>query len=160
MHDEADGESRVVQMPRMRDLAEGLRSYLKLAGVPRSELYASDETRKGLRWHDLGASGCTRLAVRGEEPLHIQYRAGHTSFGTTEMGPAMVQKKPKTTAFAEENLRRGRDSNPRRSFAPRPLSKRVPSATRSPLQVGTCAEFGAGACLSGAPRTRQARDEG
>ena len=28
------------------------------------------------------------------------------------------------------------DSNPRRSFSPRPLSKRVPLATRSPLQVG------------------------
>ncbi len=31
--------------------------------------------------------------------------------------------------------RRGRDSNPRWAFDPRPLSKRVPSATRSPLPV-------------------------
>ena len=31
--------------------------------------------------------------------------------------------------------RRGRDSNPRWTFDPRPLSKRVPSASRSPLQV-------------------------
>jgi hypothetical protein len=33
-----------------------------------------------------------------------------------------------------ENLRRGRESNPRSAFDGRPLSKRVPSATRSPLQ--------------------------
>jgi hypothetical protein len=40
------------------------------------------------------------------------------------------------TERSEESQRRGRDSNPRWAFDPRPLSKRVPSASRSPLRKG------------------------
>ncbi len=85
LHEESGGEGPVVTMPRMRDLAEGLRSYLRVAGVDRAELFLTDATRKALRWHDLRATGCTWMAVRGDEPLHIQHRAGHTSFGTTQL---------------------------------------------------------------------------
>jgi len=85
MHEESGGKGPIVSMPRMRDLAEGLRSYLKVAGVVREELYLNDDTRKAIRWHDLRATGCTWMAVRGDEPLHIQHRAGHTSFGTTQL---------------------------------------------------------------------------
>ena len=37
----------------------------------------------------------------------------------------------------EKRWRRGRDSNPRWAYDPRPLSKRIPSAARSPLQAIT-----------------------
>src|SRR5437868_5267126 len=47
-------------------------------------------------------------------------------------------------AGGEESIhefgRRGRDSNPRQAFDLRPLSKRVPSATRSPLPKGRASE--------------------
>ena len=44
--------------------------------------------------------------------------------------------------------RRGRDSNPRWAFDPRPLSKRVPSTTRSPLRLPRCGERKVAACPS------------
>ena len=37
-----------------------------------------------LRFHDLRATGLTWMAVRGDEPLKIQQRAGHTDFETTQ----------------------------------------------------------------------------
>ena len=85
MRQEAGTRRTVVVMPRMRDLAEGLRSYLRVAGVARAELFANDATRKWMTWHDLRATGITWMAVRGDEPLHIQHRAGHTSFSTTQL---------------------------------------------------------------------------
>ncbi len=49
-------------------------------------------------------------------------------------GPTGVPKAcPIGQLHAQATLRRGRDSNPRWAFDPRPLSKRLPSATRSPL---------------------------
>ncbi|HEV3190653.1 MAG TPA: tyrosine-type recombinase/integrase [Polyangiaceae bacterium] len=85
MHQESDGAGRVVrQMPRMRDLAEGLRNFLTLADVTRYELHHTDQTRKALTWHDLRATGITWMAIRGDDPLHIQHRAGHSSFSTTQ----------------------------------------------------------------------------
>ena len=46
-----------------------------------------------------------------------------------------LPRSSRSSALAEL-LRRGRDSNPRLPFGQRPLSKRVPSATRSPLPKG------------------------
>jgi Phage integrase family len=43
-----------------------------------------DLTWKALAWHDLRATGITWMAIRGDDPLHIQHRAGHTSFATTQ----------------------------------------------------------------------------
>lgn len=54
------------------------------ANVTRHELHHTDETRKALTWHDLRATGITWTAIRGDDPLHIQHRAGHTSFSTTQ----------------------------------------------------------------------------
>jgi hypothetical protein len=48
-------------------------------------VFANDKTRKWITWHDLRATGCTWLAIKGVEPLDIQYRAGHTSFSTTQL---------------------------------------------------------------------------
>jgi integrase len=85
MHEESSGTGPVVRhMPRMRDLAEGLRNFLALADVTRYELHHTDQTRKALTWHDLRATGITWMAIRGDDPLHIQHRAGHSSFSTTQ----------------------------------------------------------------------------
>jgi hypothetical protein len=42
-------------------------------------------TSKQLTWHDLRATGATWMAVRGDDPLKIKQRCGHTTFSTTEL---------------------------------------------------------------------------
>jgi len=68
----------------MRDLAEGLRNFLRLAKVTRAELHDTTRTRKAMTWHDLRATGLTWMAIRGDDPLKIKQRAGHSAFSTTE----------------------------------------------------------------------------
>jgi hypothetical protein len=67
-----------------RNMARKLRRYLKIAGVTRPELHEGSPTRKQLTWHDLRATGITWMAIRGDDPLKIKQRAGHTTFSTTE----------------------------------------------------------------------------
>ena len=62
-----------------------LRMYLRRAGVTRADLFASDATRKAITFHDLRATGITWCAVRGDDPLKIMQRAGHTDFETTKI---------------------------------------------------------------------------
>jgi len=59
---------------------------LERAGVTRAELFADsgDETRKAITFHGLRATGITRMAARGDDPLRIKQRAGHKAFTTTE----------------------------------------------------------------------------
>lgn len=45
---------------------------------------ATDETRKRARFHDLRGSGLTWMAIRGDDPLKIQQRAGHRTFEMTQ----------------------------------------------------------------------------
>jgi integrase len=80
---ESDAE-HVVKLPCDRDMARGLRLWLKRAGVDRAELHTATPTRKALTFHDLRATGLTWLAVRGDEPLKIMQRAGHSDFKTTQ----------------------------------------------------------------------------
>jgi hypothetical protein len=47
-------------------------------------LHKGSPTRKPMTWHDLRATGITWLAVRGDDPLKIKQRAGHTTCQTTE----------------------------------------------------------------------------
>ena len=84
LREEAGGRGSVFDMPSAGVLSAKLRHYLKRAGVERAELFASDETRKAITFHDLRATGITWMAVRGDEPLRIMQRAGHTSFETTQ----------------------------------------------------------------------------
>lgn len=84
MHAESDGSGLVVEMYSERNMAEGLRRCLRRAGVNRAELHESTPTRKAMTWHDLRSTGITWMAVRGDEPLKIQQRAGHTDFQTTQ----------------------------------------------------------------------------
>jgi translocation and assembly module TamB len=67
------------------------RSPSLLASVPRRDaqgdraaLHLDDVRHKHLTFHDLRATGITWMAVRGDDPLKIKQRAGHTTFSTTE----------------------------------------------------------------------------
>jgi len=84
MHDKADGRGPVVDF-RDRHMSRDLRLWLKRAGIMRPELHQGTETRKPLTWYDLRATGITWLAVRGDDPLKIKQRAGHSTFSTTEL---------------------------------------------------------------------------
>jgi integrase len=74
----------VLWLPPDEERAATLRKHLQAAGVKRPELYANDEQRKNLTFHDLRATGITWSAVRGDDPLRIKQRAGHSGFATTE----------------------------------------------------------------------------
>jgi integrase len=83
MHGEADGKGRIVSLPRKKMAAE-LREHLQRAGITRPELLTSTATRKALTFHDGGrATGITWMAIRGDDPLKIMRRAGHTDLETT-----------------------------------------------------------------------------
>lgn len=85
LHAEANGQTCVDPgMPADVNLARDLRVHMRRAGLDRAELYAADETRKPLGFHDLRATGVTWMAVRGDDPLKIMQRAGHRDFKTTQ----------------------------------------------------------------------------
>jgi integrase len=82
---ERDDEGALVpDMPSERDMARGLRRWLAKAGIDRHELHHRTPTTRPIRFHDLRATGITWMAIRGDDPLKIQHRAGHTDFETTQ----------------------------------------------------------------------------
>lgn len=85
MHEEKCHEGPVVMLASERAMARNLRRWLWKAGVRRPELHTGSPTRKPLTWHDLRATGITWMAVRGDDPLKIKQRAGHSTFSTTEI---------------------------------------------------------------------------
>jgi len=141
-------------------VAEHTRRHLRTAGITRTALqrhgdYGSVNFRS---WRD---SGITWLAMSGVPMQAIMSRAGHYAIQTTlgyvkraedlsggKLGqpfaplpaslvdPSAVHPLGHPEGVSSKLLRRGRDSNPRSAFDRRPLSKRVPSATRSPLLSG------------------------
>ncbi len=74
----------ITNMPSERDMARGLRRWLLRAGVDRHELHHRTPTTRPIRFHDLRATGLTWMAIRGDDHLKIQHRAGHTDFATTQ----------------------------------------------------------------------------
>ncbi|MBK8994616.1 MAG: site-specific integrase [Myxococcales bacterium] len=70
--------------PSERDMARGLRRWLKRAGVTRRDLHEKTPTTVPLTFHDLRATGITWMAIRGDDPLKIMQRAGHEDFETTK----------------------------------------------------------------------------
>lgn len=84
MHAEAEGKGLVLDMRRFFKSADDLRTHLRTAGVTRADLFVTDETRKNLTFHDLRATTLTWMAVRGDDPLKIKARAGHSDLATTE----------------------------------------------------------------------------
>ncbi|MGE5783493.1 MAG: tyrosine-type recombinase/integrase [Myxococcales bacterium] len=84
MRAEAGSEGRVLDLPNGRHLARDMRTWLRAAGIERRSLFTAAPSIKRLRFHDLRSTGVTWMAVRGDEPLRIQQRAGHTDFNTTQ----------------------------------------------------------------------------
>jgi integrase len=85
MHKEAAGEGRVITaMPPLCDWAKKLRKYLEWAGVTRAEVFASDDTRRQIDFHDLRHTGITWRAIRGDHAKKIQRAAGHSGAAMTD----------------------------------------------------------------------------
>lgn len=61
-----------------------LRAHLLRAGVGRSALHRNLKTSLAVRFHDLRATGITWMAIRGDSPMRIRDRAGHTQLSQTE----------------------------------------------------------------------------
>jgi integrase len=80
----AANHTHLIKLPPVQNLGVPLRKYLPWAGVTRPELFADDETRAPLTFHDLRATGITWRAVRGDDPLKIQRAVGHRSLTTTQ----------------------------------------------------------------------------
>jgi integrase len=82
---EAAGRTTLLaELPSERDMAHGLRRWLKRADVTRRELHETTPTSRPIRFHDLRSTGITWMAVRGDDALKIQRRAGHRELETTE----------------------------------------------------------------------------
>jgi len=84
MHVEANGAGPVVTMRQQKWWATDLRKHLEAAQIKRAALFRNDATSKRLRFHDLRGTGLTWMAIRGDDPLKIQQRAGHTTFDMTQ----------------------------------------------------------------------------
>jgi integrase len=85
MHKEAKGEGRVCQrMSSKRDMARGLRRWMKRAGVTRAALHESTALNLNLRWHDLRATCGTWLSVEGRHAGEVKEALGHTTEAQTE----------------------------------------------------------------------------
>jgi hypothetical protein len=144
MRAEAGGTGLVFpEFPSTRDMARGLRRWLKKAGVARRELHDPTPTTVPITFHDLRATGITWMAVRGDDPLRIRQRAGDREFETTQryicladiksgfgsvfppLPPELYERSPEPANAefrSEESIGRtqlseiwrgGRDSNPR-----------------------------------------------
>ncbi len=87
MQKEAGGKGamRVFEELDSSSYSPRLRTFLRRSGATRASLYLSDKTAKPLGWHDLRSSFATWMAVRGDGPLTIQERLGHTDFATTQI---------------------------------------------------------------------------
>jgi integrase len=102
MHDEAGGKGPLVQF-RDRHMSRDLRLWLARAGVTRPELHNGNAHRKPITWHDLRATGLTWLAVRGDDPLKIKQRAGHSTLAR----PRATSERPRPSVAASARYSRG-----------------------------------------------------
>lgn len=81
---EAHGIGFVTRLERWTYSAHTLRRDLRDAGVTRADIFARDEGRRPLTYHDLRATGVTWQALRGDAPTMIQERVGHAHLTATE----------------------------------------------------------------------------
>jgi integrase len=85
MESPAGEGGRLVHMPPPEDRAELLRKDLRTVGVTREALFIEhDPLRRSIVFHDLRDTGLTHMAVRGDSPTVIQWRAGHTDYKMTQ----------------------------------------------------------------------------
>jgi integrase len=82
MHAASGGRGRVFSLDATH-LSRTFRRWLLVAGVDRAALHDRTDATRPITWHDLRASAATWAAVRGDQPLTIQRRCGHSSFSTT-----------------------------------------------------------------------------
>lgn len=87
MHEESGGKGAVSPIRATdRKLSRQLQRCLRIAGVERADLFASDAMRKPITAHDLRATGITWAAVRRDGLEVIAERAGHEgSYDTTRI---------------------------------------------------------------------------
>ncbi len=111
------GRERLLRMPPDEDRASLFRKHLAAAGCTRPELFADDAMRAPIRFHQTRDTCLTWMAVRGDDPLRIQWRGGHTDFKTTQV--YIGQGRNLSRAFGAP-------------FAPLP-----PSLLGAPLPAGT-----------------------
>lgn len=106
-------------MPNRDERASRLRQHLEQSGAKRARLFADSERQKHMTFHDLRATGITWMAVRGDDPLRIEQRAGHKGFATTEM-----------CIREAENLAAGFGDRSHRSLRSSSVASRPPSQSR------------------------------
>lgn len=82
MHAAAGGSGRVVQGMPSYGVASQFREWLRVAGVDRPELFASDATRLNIRFHDLRATSITWQVIRGDNTHLVMGRVGHEHYET------------------------------------------------------------------------------
>lgn len=85
LHAQRTGPRVIEHMPPDSKLATTLRADLERAGITRAALLTETSTRRHLRFYDLRATGITWCAVRGDDPIKLQRRAGHSSLSTTQV---------------------------------------------------------------------------
>jgi integrase len=91
---EAGEGGKLLRMPPDEDRAELLRRHLGWAGCDRDALSADDSARAPIKFHNLRDTCLTHMARRGDDPLRIQWRAGHTAFAMTEKYIAEARRLP------------------------------------------------------------------
>jgi integrase len=75
----------LLRLPADEHRAKLLRQHLEAAGVRRAELFVEgDPTRSRFTFHGLRHTHLTWMAVRGDDAVKIQMRAGHTDFKMTQ----------------------------------------------------------------------------
>jgi integrase len=92
--DEVGEGDKLLRMPPDEDRAELLRKHLEVAGCTREALTADDAARAPIKFHNLRDTCLTHMAKRGDDPLRIQWRAGHTAFAMTEKYIAEAKRLP------------------------------------------------------------------
>jgi integrase len=79
------GDGRLVHLPPDEQRADLLRKDLRTAGVMREALHVeNDPLRAWIRFHNLRDTCLTWMAVRGDDPMRIQWRGGHSDFRMTQ----------------------------------------------------------------------------
>lgn len=77
-------EELLIDAPPKQKVAEEFRVHLQRVGVTRSELFADDDHRRPITFHDTRHTFATWLALRGESELVIQSRLGHATTDQTQ----------------------------------------------------------------------------
>ncbi len=76
---------RLLHMPPPEDRAELLRKDLLTVGVTREALHVQgDPLRRPMGFHELRDTGLTMMALRGDDPVRIQWAGGHTDWKMTQ----------------------------------------------------------------------------